>query len=130
LPPTLAEQIETALAASRWEADRVLDFGRQRARTVEAAAEGEAEAVIRARLAQLEGLRDSIDRHRSEIDTGYARLLETLAGASSQLVEIAREADFSPPASEGGLNRTLELKLTETRELTVRFTQPAERGPE
>lgn len=128
LPPTLAEQIHTALAASRWEADRVLDFGQRRARAAEADAEGEVEALTRARLAQLEGLRDSIDRSRREIDHGYARLLEALAGASSRLVEIVREADFSSPQWQAGLGRTLELKLSETRELTVRLTPAAERG--
>ena len=106
----------------------MLDFGQRRARAAEADAEGEVDALTRARLAQLEGLRDSIDRSRREIDLGYARLLEALAGAASRLVEITLEADFSPPQWQAGLGRTLELKLSETRELTVRFTPAAERG--
>jgi hypothetical protein len=127
LPPTLAEQIRTALEASRWEADRVLDFGERQARVAEAGADGEVAAVARARLAKLEGLRGSIDRHSREIETGYARLIEGLAGVSEQLVELARAADFSPPSWQG-LSRTVELKLSEKREVTIRFSQPGDRG--
>ena len=48
-------------------------------------------------------------------------LVETLAATSMRLVEIARDADFSPPPWPGGLDRIVELKLSETREVTLRL---------
>lgn len=126
MPPTIAEQIRTALASSRWEAERIVEFGERRARDLEGNADPQAVARAWAGLVQVRELRDLIEHHSREIDAAYARMAEALAATSLRLVQISREADFANPAWPGGLGRTVELKLSETREVTVRFTTPGD----
>lgn len=127
MPPTIVEQIRTALASSRWEAERIIEFGERRARELEASADPESVARAEAALAQVRELRDSIEHHARQIEAAYARMAEALAATSLRLVQISREADFTNPAWPGGLGRTVELKLSETREVTLRFTTSGNR---
>ena len=73
------------------------------------------------RLAQLRALRADLERDRSRLDTAYAELVEAMAAASERLLEGAREADFSPPPWPGGIGRTVEIRLSQTREITFRL---------
>ena len=117
----MVEQIRGALAASRTQADDVLARAVEDARQLELSAEAGVRRRAEDRLAEIEYLRVSIDHHSQEIEAAYVRLVETLAATSMRLVEIARDADFSPPPWPGGLDRIVELKLSETREVTLRL---------
>lgn len=76
-----------------------------------------------ARLSQLRGVRDELQRDRRTIDAAGAGLAEAMAAASLRLAEAARDADFSPPAWPRGIDRTIEVKLSQTREVTLRMAR-------
>lgn len=125
---SLVQQIRKALAANRGRADEVLRSAAEQARPPEAGADSEALRRAEQRLAEIERLRESIKRHSERIESGYVEMVEALASASMRLVEISRSDDFSPPPWPGGIERTVELKLSETREMTVRFGLGREQG--
>ena len=79
-------------------------------------------------LARLQELRAELDGNQERIDAAYVRLVETMAAASIHLVKAARDADFSIPPWPGGLGRTVEIKLSETREVTFRFARGSGRS--
>lgn len=66
---------------------------------------------------ELEGMR----RDQATIDAACARLAEAMAAAAQRLAEVARDADFRPPPWPGGIDRTVEIRLSETREVTLRM---------
>lgn len=116
---SIVDEIRGSLAASRRQADGILARASEEAKVLEAAGEMEAQRRGRERLVEIEELQASIDRHAGAIESAYVTMVESIAATSSRLLQIAREADFSPPEWPGGLPRTVELKLSETRELTV-----------
>lgn len=122
---SLSDRILGPLSRSRDEADRIIADARERARALNAGEAGVERALAETQLARLAELRSELDRNRRRIDAGYARLAETMATASSRLAQTARDADFSPPPWPGGIGRTVEIKLAETREVTLRFTRGA-----
>ena len=65
----------------------------------------------------LEGMR----RDRDAVDAASAALTEAMASTARRLAEDARDADFSPPDWPGGIDRTVEIRLSETREVTLRL---------
>jgi hypothetical protein len=73
------------------------------------------------RIARLASLRDEIRSDQSTIETGCVRLAEAMASSCVRLAAAARHADFSPPEWPTGIERTLEVKLSETREVTLRM---------
>lgn len=115
------EQTTAALAESRrrswWLQERAAGRGAEIGREAELAAHQLALLRVRA----LRELRAAIEHHAREIDLAHARMVETLAELSRRLAQIAAEADFSPPPLPPGLERTVELRLTETRELALRI---------
>ena len=121
MPLSLAEQIRGSLDASRREADRILAEAEARTRELGARAAGVERNVATAQLARLGQLRAELDGGQQRIDAATVRLVETMAAASIRLVEAARDADFSIPPWPGGIGRTVEIKLSETREVTFRF---------
>ena len=72
--------------------------------------------LLRLRVA-LEGMR----RDRDAVDAASAALTEAMASTARRLAEDARDADFSPPDWPGGIDRTVEIRLSETREVTLRL---------
>ncbi len=117
----IMHQISGTLAESRKHADRILDSAASDARALESRAEEEVRERARARLEEIEDLRASIEHHSAQIEAAYVRMVEAMAAASMRLVQISRRADFTPPRWPGGIERTVELKLSETREMTIRF---------
>lgn len=73
------------------------------------------------RIARLASLRDEIRSDQSAIETGCVRLAEAMATSCVRLAAAARHADFGPPEWPAGIERTLEVKLSETREVTLRM---------
>lgn len=117
-----AAQIQDALGASREQADWMLARAAEDARELEANAALIVTQRARQRIEQIEQMRASIARHSAELEASFARLAETLAAISAELAGIARTAEFKAPEWPGGLARTVELRLSETRtrELTIR----------
>jgi hypothetical protein len=131
VPPSLAEQIRGSLNASRREADRLLVEAEARTRALSERAAGVERNVANAQLVRLRSLRAELDAGQERIDSATVRLVETMAATSIRLVEAARDADFSIPPWPGGIGRTVEIKLSETREVTFRFaTGQGSAGPE
>lgn len=77
--------------------------------------------LTRSQLARLSEIRADIERNRRRIDAAYVTLSRGMAATSARLVDVARHADFSPPKWPDGIQRTVEIKLSETREVTLRY---------
>lgn len=111
--------------ASRREADRIIDEAEASARSLDARASEVGRTIAQTQLARLGEMRADLDRDRRRIDAAHARLAESMAIAAMRLVEAARDADFSAPPWPGGIGRAVEIKLSETREVTLRFASEA-----
>jgi hypothetical protein len=122
------KQIRASLAASHEEGERILARTAAEVRAIDAEAQRTVRGLAEQRLRQIDELRAALLQHSREVELAYARMIEALAATSMRLVEITREADFGPPAWSGGLPRTVELKLRETREVTMRFSEGGEPG--
>lgn len=125
---SIVDEIRGALAASRQEADGILARASEDAKALEAAGHVEIRRRARARLDEIEQLRASIDHHATAIESAYVGMVESMAATSARLLQIAREADFTPPEWPGGIPRTVELKLSETREMTVTLRRDGDGG--
>lgn len=123
----LVAKVRETLAAGRAEADALLDAAEAEAQTLTAMAAETDRARAEARLERLQSLREEIDAHQRQIETAFVAMAEALALAALKLAQAAREADFSPPPMPGGLGRAFEVKLSQTREVTLRL---APHGPE
>jgi hypothetical protein len=126
--PSIVDEIRGSLAASRRQADGILARASEEAKRIEAGAPLEAQRRARGRLDEIEQLRASIDRHADAIETAYVAMVESMAATSARLLQLAREANFSSPEWPGGIPRTVELKLRETREMTVTLRRDGGRG--
>lgn len=80
---------------------------------------------IRGGAREIEEIRSGLERHRNQLDSACAILAEAFASASFQLTEASRDADFTPDPARGGLGGAIELKLSETREMTVTIHRDA-----
>ncbi len=119
----LAGQIRSALSASRDDAERILQAAESRATELSGMAASTDRALAQARIERLESLRAEIDHHHERIVLAYVAIAEAMAAAAEQLAAAARDADFENPAWQERIRGTLELKLTETREVTVRISR-------
>jgi hypothetical protein len=119
----LTGEIRSSLAASREQADRILGAAERRARELTELAEGADQALAAARIERLTVLRSEIEAHQERIEAAYLAMAEAMATAATRLAAAARDADFSIPPWPGGLRTALELKLTETREMTIRVAR-------
>jgi hypothetical protein len=119
----LAREIRSSLAASREDADRILATAESRARQLSEFAQDADRALADARLERLGVLRMEIEAHQERIEAAYLAMAEAMAATAMRLTKIAREADFSIPPWPGGIRTALELKLTETREMTIRVAR-------
>lgn len=117
----IVQEIKGTLAESREQADRILAAAAEDARAVEAGVDERVRIAAEQRLQSIEQLRGAIAHHSERIESAYVNMAEAMAAASQQLVEISRRADYSPPLWPGGIERTVELKLSETREMTLRI---------
>lgn len=128
MPPSQAEQIRGSLETGRREADRILLAAEAQARAAQARGADVERNVAATQLLKLEAMRAQLESNQQRIDEGCVRLVEMMALASMRLLEAARQADFSLPPWPGGIGRTVEIKLSETREVTFRFAR-GESGP-
>lgn len=117
----IVQEIKGTLAESREHADRILAAAEEDARLIEAGVDERVRLEAERRLQRIEQLRAAIAEHSDRIESAYVNMVEAMAAASRQLVEISRRADFTAPAWPGGIERTVELKLSETREMTLRI---------
>ncbi len=125
----LVAKIHETLATGRAEADALLDAAEAEARALTEMAGATDKARAEARLERLQSLRDEIDAHQRQIESAFVAMAEALALAALKLAQAAREADFSPPPMPGGLGRAFEVKLSQTREVTLRLAPDgSERG--
>lgn len=128
----LTGEIRDSLAASRAQADRILAAAESHAQALGAMAAETDQALIDARMRRLANLRAEIEEHQERIESAYAAMAEAMARVATRLVEAAEEADFSIPPWPGGIRTAFEMKLTETREMTIRIerdtTAPPGRG--
>lgn len=85
--------------------------------------------LARARLARIARLREQIVSDQASINASTVRMAELMALTSERLLEHARNADFSPPPWPEGIGRVIEIKLSETREVTFRIATEAPRPP-
>jgi len=113
------ELIRATIEAGCEDADRIVavaasEAGRQPA--------GDGERALATDLVErMHDLRRQIEGQQRRIQSGYAELLEAMAMSSIRLAEAARNADFSTPPRPSGLGHTIEVRLAQTREVTVRF---------
>lgn len=114
----LADTAST-LASRRQASEQLLAEARAGAERVTAETELALERLSLLQLARLRELRASLRSRSDEIELGYARLAEAFAGVSARLLRDAAEADYSAPEWPQGLAGKIELRLTETRELTL-----------
>lgn len=128
MPGALTGEIRDSLASSRAQADRMLAAAEAHARALTEMAAETDQALIEARLRRLTNLRAEIEEHQERIEAAYVAMAETMARVASRLAEAARDADFSIPPWPDGIRTALELKLSETREMTIRIEREAPVG--
>ena len=87
------------------------------------------QALADARLRRLRNLRTKIEQHQERIEDAYVAMAESMAKVATRLSEEARDADFSIPPWPGGIRTAFELKLTETREMTIRIALEKDSPP-
>lgn len=80
-----------------------------------------------ARVSRLNRLNHDIEERQHRIESAQVTLIEAMATAAVRLATVAREADFDPPPWPGGLGRTVEIRFSETREVTFRVAAGADR---
>jgi hypothetical protein len=130
VPGALTGDIRDSLAASRERADRILAVADSHAQALSEMAAQTDQALIDARMRRLTNLRSEIEEHQARIEAAYIAMAETMAKVAVRLSEAARDADFSIPPWPGGIRTAFELKLVETREMTVRIQrEPAPPAP-
>jgi hypothetical protein len=117
----LADRIRESLASSREQADALLLAAERQARELSALAAATDDALVDARIARLADLRTDVATGLRRVGAGYAGMAEALAAGATRLAEASREADFRPPPWPQGIRHTVELKLSETREVTLRI---------
>jgi hypothetical protein len=83
---------------------------------------------IRSGAREIEEIRSALERHRNQIESACTILAEAFASASLELTEATRRADFTPDPYRGGLGGAIELKLSETREMTVTINREHRRA--
>lgn len=127
--PTV-QTIQGKLAAAQERAEEILAQATQSALELGEEATRLDWELARVRLARIAGLREQIESDRASIESSTVRMAELMALTSERLMEHARDADFSPPPWPDGIGRVLEIKLSETREVTFRIaTEPPPTAP-
>lgn len=121
----LTGEIRDSLAASRAQADRILAVAESHAQALTEMAAETDQALIDARVRRLRSLRTEIEEHQERIESAYVAMAEAMARVAGRLTEAARDADFSIPPWPGGIRTAFELKLSETREMTIRIEREA-----
>lgn len=122
----LTGEIRDSLAASRAQADQILAVAESHARALTEMAAETDQALIDARVRRLRNLRAEVEEHQARIESAYVAMAEAMARVAERLAEAARDADFSIPPWPGGIRTAFELKLSETREMTIRIERQAQ----
>lgn len=115
------ERIRATIEAGRGDADRIVAIAAREANRIVAVAEGADRALATARVERLRALGREIEDQQRRIQSGYAAMVEAMAASTIRLVEATRDADFTTPAGPSTLGRTVEVRLAQTREITLRF---------
>ncbi|GIK78190.1 MAG: hypothetical protein KJ006_10105 [Thermoleophilia bacterium] len=129
MEPPAGERIRATIDAARGDADRIVAIAAREANRIVAVAEGADRALATARVERLRALGREIEDQQQRIQSGYAGMVEAMAASTSRLVEAARDADFTSPTGPSTLGRTVEVRLAQTREITLRFDPRAGAGP-
>lgn len=126
---TSIDRIKSTLSASRNEADRILVAARREAAEIERHAGGETGSLARAKLREIDEIRREVSHHADQIELGLAGLIEALVERANVVIELSRHVDATPPQWQGGsYQRMIELKLEQTREMTIRLPRGADRS--
>jgi hypothetical protein len=128
MEPPIGERIRATIEAGRGDADRIVAVAAREAGRIVALASGADRADPASRIQQLRDLRLQIADQQRRIDSGYASLVEAMAESSMRLAAAARDADFSALPEPSGLGRTVEIRLAQTREISVRIESPGTAG--
>jgi hypothetical protein len=123
-----SEQIRATLQAARGDADRIVAAAERRASEGAALATDTDLSLTAARIEQLRELQRQIHGQQQRIEIAFATMTEALAVTALRLTTAAREADFSSPSWPSGIGRTVEIKLAETREVTLRIESGGREG--
>lgn len=125
VPTPAVDQIHKSLQASRRESARLLAEAERRAGALRERVSEEDRRRASRRISEMSELGSQISESSERVQTGYVRIVEAMAVAAGQLVDAARRADFSAPPWPGGIQRVVEVKFSETREVSFRFESHA-----
>ena len=115
------ERIEATIERGRADAERIVAVAlREGERRIEVAASAH-RSLAGGRVELLQDLRRQIADQQRRIEDGYATMVEAMATTATRLAAAARDADFSAPRRSSGLDRTVEVRLAQTREITFRI---------
>ncbi len=110
--PSSVAEIHIALVERRRQASRALERAELEAEMLQAGAEALVIQVARARVREIEEVRDAIADGMERINAGYPALIEALAASSKRLMQAAGSADFSPPRWPTDLNTRVDSRLS------------------
>jgi hypothetical protein len=104
------------------EGDRLVEAAVYRATVLARLAAETDRAMIEARIGRLLAVRHELAAHRDRVQAGYASVVELLARVSERLAAAAASAAWPEPGPnrEPG-RRTIEMRLAQTREVTLRL---------
>lgn len=112
--------VSAQLADGRVESRRIIAEATEAAARVSADADRAAREEVGRRLDAAIEVREEVAATTGAIDDACARLSESMARVAGCLVEQAGRADWSAPPWPGGLDRTVAIRLSQTRQLTLR----------
>ena len=115
------ETFEAAIEAGRRDGDRIVAVASADAVRLMTFADREVRNAAFARVQVLRDLRADLLQHQCRIDRGLVTLVEALAETGARLTTAAREADFSNTPMGSPLHRTVEVRLAQTREISLRL---------
>ena len=120
-------QIRDTLEEGRCAADRILGEAERRATELGGRAASTDREMAAARVLRLNRLNHDIEERQHRIESAQVTLIEAMATAAARLATVAREADFDPPPWPDDLGRIVEIRFSETREVTFRVAARADR---
>jgi hypothetical protein len=123
----LPQSPRTASLDPRAEVDRIISAALAAAERSLADAARRSRDERRQRARELARRRDTIAASAREVHSSTVRAVESMASAAETLVRAARAERASPPRWRHEPREPIEVKLSEVREVTLRFAS-GERG--
>jgi hypothetical protein len=125
--PSPEELIRTTLEGGREAAARIHAGAQADAAMIAARAAESDRRYAAERIVALGDLRAELAASRHRIDAASLAIVEAMAAAARRLALAARHSDFEPPRWPTRPPTTMEIKLSQTRELTISFDRRGER---